>query len=1043
MGRAHSPRFFRRTDGALLRAAPQALCDLGWPEVTAETADLTPGWSRWLREVWAQRDVAAAIEVASPVLARRVEDLIAGRPIQARQLRRMVLSMVRYLARMSGRATPFGLFAGVAAIRFGDEATVKWGQRHRVIADVDAGWLTCVITHLESCAQLVRRLSVVANNMCFIRGDRLVLPRQGHAHENGRPVPAEIVIRHTPAVQLVLDTARMPIRCAEVATRLAAAFPGTPEPVVEEMLIRLVGQGVLVSGLRAPGTVPDALEHLLDHLTAVNADEIRQVAPVVHELRDIHDALGEHNRASSPELAASLRRSVSDTMTTLLTTGTGQPLKIDLRLDGEVTVPEAVAQEAELAATALLRLTPYPTGTPAWQDYHDQFVEQFGIGTLVPVTDLVDPGSGLGFPAGYAGSERAERPRIFSARDARLLALAQHATADGHVEIVLDEAEISDLARDAPAALWAPSHTEICVEVHACSPDALTRGDFTLVVTAASRAAGTVTGRFAALLDPAGRDRMAAALGSLPAGDPAASPVQMSFPPLAARSGNVIRGQAFLPEVIALGEHRPDPANVIGLDDLSVGSDGNHLFLASAATRRRVEPTVFHALEFRVNTSPIARFLCEVSRATCAVYGIFDWGAASALPWLPRIRYRRSILSAARWNLPANELPGQGTPWPAWATSLAAWRHRCRVPASVHLWEADRRLELDLDLDAHRAVLRAHLDRKGHAMLTDAPDPKGRGWMDGRASELVVPLVSTVSTAAAGRTSTARTAGVLPLVSRGHGHLPGRPPWLYAKIYAPTRAHNVILRDYVPGLMATWDTPREWWFVRYRDPHGPHLRLRIRVNDEQGYARTAHALGSWVDDLRRYRLAGGLVFDTYYPEIGRYGAGAAITAAEAVFAADSRAVLAQLDLQRTGMVPAQAVIAASLTDTVIAFTGDTTAGLRWLVDRPVERGPVPRDAAAWAFRLAGPDSDRARLSELPGGGAVRDAWQERAHTLTAYRARLAAAADILPDSTLTALLHMHHNRAAGIDAEGERVCRRLARAAVLAWTRQADKAGTR
>ncbi|MGH3991884.1 MAG: hypothetical protein ACRDSN_05405 [Pseudonocardiaceae bacterium] len=44
---------------------------------------------------------------------------------------------------------------------------------------------------------------------------------------------------------------------------------------------------------------------------------------------------------------------------------------------------------------------------------------------------------------------------------------------------------------------------------------------------------------------------------------------------------------------------------------------------------------------------------------------------------------------------------------------------------------------------------------------------------------------------------------------------------------------------------------------------------------------------------------------------------------------------------------------------------------------------------------------------------------------------------------LVDLLHMHHNRVAGIDAADERVCLRLARAAALSWTRRTAKAGTR
>lgn len=1035
------PRSFRHIDGALLRAVPCVPSDFDLPVVTGEAADLVPHWCRWLRRVWDDQDVAAAIEVASPVLARRMEDLIAGRPIGARQLHRMVLSVVRYLARMRSRATPFGMFAGVAAARFGDEAVVTWSQPRRALADADAGWLAEVITRLESCSPLLGRLRIVASNMCIVRGDRLVIQDRPHTRRDGRPAYAEVSVRYTPAVQKALEAAHTPVRFAHVAACLAGGFPGTPGSVIESMLISLVSKGVLLSELHAPGTVPDALGHLVAQLTAVHAADIPEVAPVIDGLCHIHDALRRHNLADSPELAARQRGQLRAAMTTLITTSTVQPLKIDLRLGGEITVPAAVAHEAELAATALIRLTPFPAGAPAWLEYHDRFAERYGIGVLVPVTDLVDPGSGLGFPAGYRGSDRGETPRILTARDTKLLALAQGAMADGQREVVLGEGEIRELENDDSTRIWVPSHAEVCMEVCATSTAALTRGDFTLAVTAAPRAAGTVTGRFVGALEPAEAERMVAALAALPGGEAEASVVQVSFPPLVARMGNVVRGQAFMPEVIALGEHRPHSARVIPLEDLSVGSDGNSLFLMRVSAQRRVEPTVFHALEFRVNTPPLARFLCEIARAACAVYGVFDWGAASVLPWLPRVRYRRTILSPAQWRLLASDLPGRSASWAEWVTSLAAWQRRFRMPATVQLREADRRLELDLGQEAHRAVLRSQLDGAGHAVLTEAPDPKERGWLDGRASELVVPLVST-SAASQEPENSKRVPHIL--ASRDHGHPPGRPPWLFAKVYTPAQTHSVILRDHLAELLAAWDTQPEWWFVRYRDQRGPHLRLRIRVADQHEYADAAHHVGCWVEQLRRSRLASEVVFDTYYPEIGRYGPGRAMALAEAAFAADSRAVLLQLAAAQRGAVPAEAITAASLAQVAVAFTGSAESGLRWLTRHPVPPTAVPRDTAALAVRLTlaalSTSAHESALNDLPGVPKVRAAWHQRSNALAAYRTHLAATT-IAAEPTLMALLHMHHNRMAGIDIESERTCLRLARAAALAWTGRAGEEG--
>jgi class I lanthipeptide synthase len=135
------------------------------------------------------------------------------------------------------------------------------------------------------------------------------------------------------------------------------------------------------------------------------------------------------------------------------------PLAVDLRLDCEVQLPEHVMHEMARAATALLRLTRQPAGWPAWRDYHAAFYDRYGTGTLVPVTDVVDPGAGLGYPAGYPGSVLPAPVEGPSPRDERLLALAWQTVMEGGWEIVLTDETIRAVAGDERLdTRWIPPH---------------------------------------------------------------------------------------------------------------------------------------------------------------------------------------------------------------------------------------------------------------------------------------------------------------------------------------------------------------------------------------------------------------------------------------------------------------------------------------------------------------------------------------------------------------------------------------------------------
>lgn len=185
------------------------------------------------------------------------------------------------------------------------------------------------------------------------------------------------------------------------------------------------------------------------------------------------------------------------------------------------------------------------------------------------------------------------------------------------------------------------------------------------------------------------------------------------------------------------------------------------------------------------------------------------------------------------------------------------------------------------------------------------------------------------------------------------------------------------------------------------------------------------------------------MLDTYYPEVGRYGTGVAMHAAEAVFAADSAVAIAALTVAAGGSSDLHAVTAASFTDLAAAFTGSLNSGLNWLIDH-VKHNPAPalaREIHDQAMRLADPSGGWAALRGLPGGEKLVLAWDRRRSAVAAYRAHLSPAEGPEPDPVLAALLHLHHARVLGINQDSERICRRLARAAALGWVARHERSG--
>ncbi|MCZ4603496.1 lantibiotic dehydratase [Streptomyces sp. Lzd4kr] len=1013
--------------------ASRAAADYQWQGAAMLRATTTPGPADipstlnlddvavtrgWLNRIWQREDFRSALELATPTLSDAIEAVVQGRQTDLRHVRRTALSTVSYLLRWQHRPTPLGLFAGTGPVAVGPRAIVRWRDKHRAMVRPDAEWATDIVLRLQRSAALLKRLPLVANNAARIRGDRLVAPgppADGHAL---LLAPVEISVRSTRPVAAAMDAARAPIPYGDLHARLRDSFPRATAEKIDALLMGLVEQQFLISSLWAPATTVDAFQHLCRELERHQADGIHEVRDLVHALYAVRDDVSSHQPTLFDTSAATVAARMRD-----LTPVTPTPLLIDTVLDCEVQLPQTVIAEVQAAVTALYRTTAQPYGYQHWRDYHRRFRARYGVGALVPVMDLVSD-SGLGLPAGYLGSERGAAPKQLTDRDELLLSLVQEVNLEGRDELRLTDATVEALEKAAGGdeRLFVP-RVEAAFEVHAPSTTALARGYFDVLLTAVPRPGSSMAGRFAYVLPPEQQDALAATYHSAPG----VLPTQLVFPPRRRRSENVTRTLRLLPNVIELSGHREPDETAIELADIAVTADSRSFHLVQLSTGRRIDVRVLHALEGGTQTPPLARFLAEVANARCAAYKPFDFGAGARLPFLPRVRYRRTILTQARWLLMGDDLPGRKASTEEWGRAFDAWCDRLRVPYRVAMIEYDQRLPLDLTHPAHRRALRAQLDNARRLELREVPDSDAHGWI-GRAHEVWISL---------GRTEpegddTPQPRSATPAPARRH--LPGVGDILHAQLHAHPHRYDEILRQHLPRLLAAFgDSPPTWWFTRHRDLSRPdadqYLDLTLHLPDGAYGIATVHT-HAWADTLHAHGLASGLVLAAYQPQTGRFGYETAMDVAHQVFAADSAAALAQIQLtEHTGAFTPQALAAASALNLVTHLAPSTAEAEEWLVrNLPQGQGRLNRTLRSQVLELAAPEGVSA-LAALPFGPQVTEAWRARAAAVAAYRDALAGERD--PLTVARSLLHQHQVRALGVSPAAEATMLRLVRTAAL------------
>ncbi|GAA1852248.1 lantibiotic dehydratase [Asanoa iriomotensis] len=1031
------PRF-RSADVLLLRAAAHPYGNPHGDGIRTGAEVDTDDAAAWLARV---RDLSAdpilreAIAVASPSLSDALRSALAGeRPTRVKDLRRLAVSVARYRLRMGARTTPFGLFAGVAPARFVPGGQARLGLDHRTHTRPDAGWLLALASRLETEPAVLTGLRLVANEAGTVRGGRIELTDLSDAGVDDNDTQRRVVsLRHTPPVDAALRAAVAPITHHALVSAVRLGFPGVDEETVAAMIRGLVVHGFLLTDLRPPFDCADPVGYLLERLPG---------HPVVARLRAIRRDIAAYDGlpvGQGQPAFESLRTEMCEVQPT------NHPLQVDLVLDVDAGIPALVAREIEQAAEALWRLSPRRTGQPWLRDYHTAFLERYGTGRAVALTELVSEECGLGLPAPYRrpGERPSREPRRASTgddprRDRILARLVADAAARGEREVVLDDALMTRLDREGfdDARGGPPASVEIYAHLMARSVTAMRDGDFLLVLGPylGSSRAGAMLGRFAHLLGDVGED-LAKLIRHINGTDVPAVVAALAYQPRVGRLGNVLTSPRWLDHRLPVGVGSFDPTVVdLPPSDLAVTATPDRLVLHSSRLGREVVPAVFNVLNPTVLAPGVARFLADLGHeGTCGLRN-WDWGPLRSAPFLPRVSHGRTVLSPARWQVDEALLADGAVAGP-WLDRLARWRDAAQVPDRVLLVDGDQCMPLDLDDPLHRLLFRRECERGDDLLVQEVVgDHDSDGWLRGpdgpHRCEIVVPLVS--------RKANGDDPGGAPRIrpavrTRDEIHLPGGE-WLYAKLYTGARRAPELLRDHVDGLLHLVGpgVVDRWFFVRYADPL-PHLRLRMHGEPEALWAAALPALREWAAGLRRSGLLGQVVLDSYDPEIERYGGPDVLAEAERAFHADSVSAVAMLRVLDSHASTADRVLigALSVLDLLAALGGpDDLPG--WLA----RTGTRQQHREAFTARrreallLADPGGDWDELARRPGGPELVAAWRSRRPAVAGYGCALRGCDTM--ETVAASLAHMHVNRVFGTDVTLEGKIHAVARNVVIA-----------
>lgn len=989
----------------------------------------------------------AAIAVASNSLTARLEDASVSESAR----RSAEAKLLRYLIRASARPTPFGLFSGVALGQCASTTGLRLaGSAQRIRARPDMDWLLRLVLHLEGQPAIRKALRLYVNPAAYSRSGRVYLAERV-SHGEGVAEP-RVSLRATNAVNSILAFANAPRPYNEIVAHLTAGRDPSARARIEALVDELLDQTLLLSELRPPLTTDNPVGHVIARLEPVAA-----AAEIRAGLIAFDDACRSWTKLEAGDCRAQVARlhAIAAAASPL---PSDTPIQVDMSwFLSDVTITRTVGEEAARALELLLRLAPSSRSFGPLEAYRANFVNRYGAEREVPLLELLDPESGLGPPPAYSGEASwagSGGAGNMARRNQILFALACETLRDRTPVRSLDDQTLSEMEMWPPdEKTAAPSH-DIYTFVIAQSRAAIDAGDFKVAIgpNIGAGAAGRNLARFADLLGAEATAALRRMASTSAAADPDAIRAEIIYPPRKFRSANVAIRPPIQRHEIALGAAPGVAAeDTLSPADLVVGIADGRFYLRSLSRGARVLVTSTHMLNF-LYAPVLCRFLADVSNDGRPMLQMFDWGSASAFPFLPRLEAGRVILVPAQWRIDA-ALAGkhlQAKSPASFAERLAAWRRAWNVPRHVYLSAGDHRLLFDLEKAVFAEALWSDVRKlkPGSPPLTlqeALPGPE-HAWLEGPGGhyicELAVSLYRRDLDGAASHTRRIAPPRNAHAVSPAERMRSPGSDWLYMKLYGGRESEDDLISAALPAFLATLprrDANLPFFFLRYSDPD-PHLRLRFKGDARRLWRKVLPRLCEWGTSLVAADQRRSFAFDTYEREIERYGGPEAIDVVEQIFAIDSRVVLDLLAKDATPadqrVLPAVASLARLLRGLGVEerardWWRERYAGFRRETSDEYRRRNKDLQDALDVARPPSPAPLALYDRHLPALGA----------RLRALEAREALSCPM--QNIVESLMHMHCNRFLGTDRNLERrAFGLLSRGYEARWARARAQAGS-
>jgi hypothetical protein len=642
--------------------------------------------------------IKEAVKIASPELVSELEKLKSNpKQINSEKQINLELALLKYIARLSSRATPFGIFAGCSTGLLENETSIQMENinKHEVFTQFDMHYWISLLQDISKNSVVQKNLIYYPNSSLYKIADFYRYIEYQYVNKKREHTLSSF--RVNPVIDILIQNSKKGLKFNELIDLITDDISEIEE--ASEFILELINNQILVSELDATITGNFDVKRIVEILYKIpdfdkECNVLKEMSLLLEEKVNLVEF-----RNQFENLKKSVKKFDTDFEEKYI-------LQTDLyKKTTNSTLNKKVSFKISKALQFLSKIRKNKENSNL-TNFKNAFQKRYETREM-PLSVVLDSELGIGYLQNtkindahsildvfsFGKSSKSSTNEEWTKVDYILEKKLKAAIANSQDEILLDDKDF-DFTENVNQSI--PDTFSVMVEIFSQNEE-----EVISIESSGNYSAAKLVGRFCN-----GDDAIHNLANEIIKKEAELHPNKILAEIVhipQSRTGNVLRRPCLRDyEIPYLANSILPVANQITIEDLFISIKNNKVVLKSKKLNKKIIPCLSNAHNYSHNSVPIYHFLCDLQGQDVHPISSFGWGILeNHHNYFPRVIYSGVILSKAKWIMGYSELEefSKSEFTIEMLSDFSLWKKQKKIPQYVNLVNGDNTLLLDLNVE--------------------------------------------------------------------------------------------------------------------------------------------------------------------------------------------------------------------------------------------------------------------------------------------------------------------------------------------------------